>query len=495
MPEEKWVPPLLAAMLLLRLVLAASVPLSVDEAYYWQWIHPLQLSYYDHPAMVAWWIKASTALFGDSPLAIRLPAVLASAAATVLVWQAASTVAGSRRAGAIAAFWLNTTILFGVSGIVMTPDAPLLLFWSLALWAACRLTAGGRPIDLYVAGAALGLGALSKYTMALVLPGLLLPFLLFAGLRRWWRTPHPYLAALLALLLTTPLLVWNLANGGASFNKQLDHAFGGSPTGGLANAVTFLGGQAGLVTPLVFAFAVAAMAWALVDGLRRRRPDWLLLGGVSAPVLLFFLAHTLSGPVQAHWGGPAYIGGIIAAAAVLPVRTRRWRMAYRAAPWLGLAMSLVVFLQAATAILPIPLKLDALKRLGGWPELAAAVETERQAHPRTFLFTQKHEATGILSYYLADHPTVFLQGPLRPSTYTADEVTALKGRDAIFVTRARYDGSGDIARFFDRVTRLRQVDLPWRGQVADVYVLYLAEGYRGGAFVRGDGPNGALDLP
>ncbi|HIJ63860.1 MAG TPA: glycosyl transferase [Rhodospirillaceae bacterium] len=495
MAEEKSLALLIAALLLLRLVLAAIVPLSVDEAYYWQWTHPLQLSYYDHPAMVAWWIRAATALFGDAPLAVRLPAVLASAATTVVVWKSAALVAGTRRAGAVAAFWLNAGILFTASGLLITPDAPLLLFWSLALWAALRLIAGGGPGNLYLAAAALGLGALSKYTMVLVLPGLLAPFLLFADLRRWWRTPHPYLAGLLGLLLTTPLLAWNLANGFASFGKQLNHAFGESPTGGPANAATFLAGQAGLVTPLIFGFALAAMVWSLIAGWRRRRADWLLLGGVSLPILLFFLFHTLSGPVQAHWGGPAYLGGIIAAAALPPAAGRRWRGLYAAAPWLGLVMTLTVLLQAATAILPIPPKLDALKRLGGWPELAAAVAAERQAHPGSFLLTPKHEVTGILAYYLPDHPPVFLQGPMRPSTYSAAEVAALKGRDAIFVTRARYDGSGDIAAYFAQVTRLRQVDLLWRGQVADAYVLYLAQDYRGGALVQGDGLNGARDRP
>lgn len=495
MPDHKALSFLLAALLLLRLALAAMLPLSADEAYYWQWAHPLQLSYYDHPAMVAWWIRAATDLAGNSPLAVRLPSVLANAATMLLVWNSATLVAGSRCAGDRAALWLNGTILFTAAGILITPDAPLLLFWSLSLWATLRVIHGKGPANFYLAAAALGLGALSKYTMALVVPGLLAPFLLFAGLRHWWRTPHPYLAVVFGLLLTTPLLVWNFTHGGVSFNKQLNHAFGDSPTGGLGNAAVFLASQAGLVTPLVFLAAVTAMGWALVAGWRKRRPDWLLLGGVSLPVLLFFLIHALSGPVQAHWGGPAWLGGIIAAAAAPPVAGRTRRVLFAAAPWLGLAMALLVLLQAATALLPIPIKLDALKRLGGWSELAAAVGAEQRAHPNCFLLAQKHDVTGILSYYLPGHPPVFLQGPLRPSYYSADEVAALKGRDAIFVTRARSDGARDIAGNFDRVTRLRQVDMPWGGRVADVYVLYLAQGYRGGALVQGDGPNGALDRP
>lgn len=158
-------------------------------------------------------------------------------------------------------------------------------------------------------------------------------------------------------------------------------------------------------------------------------------------------------------------------------------------------MVLTVFLQASTAILPIPLKIDALKRLGGWPELARQVQEERLAHPGAFLMTQKHEPTGITSFYLPDHAPVFLQGRIRPSYYTAAEVAALKGHDAIFISRAREDGAAGIRDKFARVTFLRQIVLSWGGSPADAYNLYLAEDYRGGALVMGDGLNGALDLP
>jgi hypothetical protein len=156
---------------------------------------------------------------------------------------------------------------------------------------------------------------------------------------------------------------------------------------------------------------------------------------------------------------------------------------------------LVVFFQAITALLPIPTKIDALKQLGGWRELASAVEAERTSHPGAFLFTEKHQPTGVLSFYLPDHPPVFLQGHIRPSYYTAAEVAALNGRDGLFVTRAKSEAWRGIEPYFERVTLLRNVVLHWGGRPADTYGLYLAEGYRGGAFVMGDGLDGIRDGP
>ena len=480
---------------MLRGAVAATTPLSVDEAYYWQWTRPLELSYYDHPAMVAYWIWTGIHLIGENELGVRLLAVVGSCAVTALAWDAARLAFASRRVGALTAFWLNGAALFDISGTIMTPDSPLLLFWSLCLWALIRLVAEQRPRYLYVAGLALGLGAISKYTMVLLVPAVLAVFVLFPALRRWWRSPHPYLAALLGLISMTPLLLWNLENQGASFTKQLDHAFAADTPHRLANLGDFLASQVGLVTPLIFAFCLWGMGWALWAGWRRQRADWFLLGASSLPVFLFFLQHTLGGLVQAHWAGPAYLGGVMAAVGGWSTAGDRPQRAFRAAPFVGVAVTLLVFLQASTAILPIPVRVDPLKRLGGWRELAAAVDAERTASPGAFLFTEKHQPTGVVSFYLPDHPPVFLQGHIRPSYYTAADVAALKGKNGLFITRSNSNAARDIAKYFADVVFRRRVVLRWGGRPADSYDLYLATDYRGGAFVMGDGLDAARDDP
>lgn len=496
LPIERWALFALLGLAVVRLTVAGLAPLSSDEAYYWLWTRPLRLSYFDHPAMVALWIWPGVKLLGDTALGVRLAAVLGSLATSIVIWDAARLAFSSRTAGAVTALWLNAALLFAVSGVVMTPDVPLLFFWALALWALIRLVNGGNRRYFYVLGLALGLGAASKYTIALILPGLAATVLLFPGPRRWLATIHLWLAALLALACTMPVLLWNAENRWASFAKQLGHAFATEIPDPARNLMTFLSGQAGLVTPLVFLFSLWGMGWALLAGWRRRRADWFLLGAVSLPILVFFTLHTQSGVVQAHWAGPAYLGGMMAAVGgFLDHPGRRRAGWFRAAPAVGAVMVAVVYFQAATALLPLPPRIDALKRLGGWDTLAAAVEMERRLHPGSFLFTQKHEPTGPVSFHLPDHAPVFQEGHIRPSYYDAADVLALKGKTGIFITRARDDGARDLAGYFDSVTFLRSVDMRWGGRPADAYNLYLAEGYRGGLFVYGPGYDGEMDAP
>ncbi|RAU23094.1 glycosyl transferase [Paramagnetospirillum kuznetsovii] len=471
----------------MRLGVAGASLLSGDEAYYWLWSRRLQLSYFDHPGMMAWGMAASNWVFGDSELAVRLPTVISGAVVSWLVFDAARTAFDDAWTGLLAALWLNATILFGAASVTATPDAPLLVFWTTALWAMIRLLKSGHPIWIYALGAALGLGFISKYTMVLIAPGVLAVFVLFPQGRVWLRSRHFYLAIALALACTAPVLLWNLMNDWMSFKKQLAHSFDTPVTSPLKSLATFLATQIGVMTPLLLGFVLWGMGWALWRGWRSKRPEWFLLGATSAPVLIFFIKHSLGGLVQPHWSGPAYLGATMAAVGGFRLAARRpWlRRLFLAAPILGGVMVVAVYVQMASAILPIPGKADPLGRLGGWDKVAEAVDAQRRLHPDAFVFVQKHELSGILSYYLPDHPKVFLTGsagiPRIPS-YDARDVDGLKGRNGLFVSRASHRGVEDAGRFFDRMTLVGSLDRAWGGRVIDHYEIWLGEGYRQGTF-------------
>src|SRR5580698_1774695 len=116
----------LAALTAVRLAIAAITPLSPDEAYYWVWSCALAPGYLDHPPMVALWIRIGTSLAGNGALGVRLLAPLSAAVGSILLYQAGERLLPGRRAGVAAAALLNATLLFGIGGVVMTPDTPLL---------------------------------------------------------------------------------------------------------------------------------------------------------------------------------------------------------------------------------------------------------------------------------------------------------------------------------------------------------------------------------
>jgi 4-amino-4-deoxy-L-arabinose transferase-like glycosyltransferase len=474
----------LAALTLVRLVVAATLPLSPDEAYYWVWSRALAAGYLDHPPMVAFWARAGTLVAGDGALGIRLLAPLAAALGSWLLWQAAENLLPGRGAGLVAAALLNATLLLGAGAVTMTPDTPLLFFWVCTLWALARLrtpgidnatrnrteivTDTGAEGDAgawwLAVGLFAGLALDSKYTAAFLVLGIGL-WLLLAE-RRWLTRPWPWLGLLVSLLVVAPVLAWNAAHGWASFAKQGARIDAWRP----ARAAQFLGelivGQLGLATPLVLLLCVAGLALACRRAWQRE-PGWTLLVALSLPAVVVFVEHAFADRVQGNWPAIVYPSAVIAAAGL---EAPRWHRLYRPAVVLGLAMTAAVYVQATLALLPVPVRFDpSALQLAGWPELAAQVEAARRREGASFVATDQYGVASELAYLLpADVPVAGIEQRWRMFDLSA---TALDGRVGILVRSARREalsGNGPWAARDPLGMVARQRD----GQTVELYRLY-----------------------
>jgi 4-amino-4-deoxy-L-arabinose transferase-like glycosyltransferase len=454
----------LAALTALRLAVAAATPLAPDEAYYWVWSRALAPGFLDHPPMVALWVRLGTAIAGEGTLGVRLLAPLATAAGSLLLVQAGRDLFGDRASGVRAAGLLNATLLFGAGGVMMTPDTPLLFFWTATLWALARLWASGNGAWWLVAGLAAGLALDSKYTAFLLAPAVLLWVLWVPGLHLWFRRVQPAGGALLALALFAPVLVWNARHGWASFVRQGGRVGDWEP----ARAARFMGellaGQIGLATPLLAMLFGAGIGRA-VRGAMRREPVWSLLAALTVVPAAVFVQHALGDRVQANWPAVLYPAAALAAAPLL----RRWQAPAMA---LGFALTALVYVQASLAPLRLPTRLDpTLAQLGGWPELAAEIARVAAREEAGFVAADAYGTAAELARALAPGLPVIGVDP-RWAHFN------LPGADSTIATRRglllRPAGRGEAgwpgARPLGALTRGRG------GLVAARYSLYLVSG-------------------
>ncbi|HUC70030.1 MAG TPA: glycosyltransferase family 39 protein [Stellaceae bacterium] len=391
----------------LRLALAASMPLAPDEAYYWTWSHALAAGYFDHPPMVALWIRAGTWLAGDTALGIRLLGPLSAALGSALLWDAADRLLPGRNAGMATVLLLNSTILVGVGAIVVTPDSPLLLFWILSLWAMARIVARGSGVWWLAVGLFVGLAAASKYTGILLALGIGI-WLAVAG-RQWLRRREPYAGAVLALAVVTPVLWWNATHEWVSFLRQGVRVGVWSPGRAPQYLLELLGGQIAVATPLIFLFCVAGMALALRSAWRRRDPAWGLLAIFSLLPALVFIQHAIGDRVQANWPAILYPAAGIAAAGL---GGRFWRRLRAPAIALGLLMTAAVYVQAAFGPMALPSKLDPIAlQMEGWRGLAATVEEARRSTGASFVAADQCGLAAELARELPPGVPVIAIGP------------------------------------------------------------------------------------
>jgi len=477
---------LVAVLLAFRVILAATANLAEDEAYYWLWSTHLAAGYYDHPPMIAYWIRAGTAIFGQTAFGVRFVALLSSLAGSYVLYRASLSLFRDRSAALLAVLWLNATLFCNAASIVATPDTPLAFFAILALFAAAKLTETGRGIWWCALGAALGLAFMSKYTAVLLLPGVFLWTIAPAQGRRWFSRPEPYFGALIAAVLVAPVFYWNYVHDWASFAKQAHHSVKDKPVNALASMVELAGGQAGLATPIIFAFCVFGSFFSLNRGWQRQDRRWLLLGALAAPVFLFFFIHSADQKIQPNWPGFIYPAAILAAVhGFLALSKERevpaWASAsFRLAPWLGIAFTLAAFLQLGLGALPIEAKKDPTAKLKGWEALGADVAELAEREGASSILTVNYATTGELAFYGSKgRPVLQIDERIRYANLPPPDEARLKTGPSLVVLRqggdvSRAAASFESSRFVASLTR----EAGFHSR--DAYDVHLLSGYRGG---------------
>jgi dolichol-phosphate mannosyltransferase len=315
--ESRWERFCLAVVIyavLLRLVYLGVPELLFEEAYYWNYaMHP-DFGYLDHPLMVAWIIRLFVSLMGNVEFAVRAGAFLCWLATAWFSYRLARDLLG--RAAAYRALALVAVLpVFFFFGLFMSPDAPLAACWAAALYLMHRIVVRDEPRAWLWLGVAIGLGMISKYTIALLAAAFALFVLIDRPSRKWLARPEPYVAVLIALVLFSPVIVWNWQQHWASFSFQSE--------GRLASRFSFslprfIGNVIVLLTPTGALSAIALLIWRrqVTAGLARiagaseaalGRSQWLLAWLTFFPVAVF-AAVSLIRVSKLNWTGPAWLG-------------------------------------------------------------------------------------------------------------------------------------------------------------------------------------------
>lgn len=390
---------LVLLLIVVRGVVAALLPLSADEAYYWLWSKHLAAGYFDHPPMIAWLIRAGTALFGDTPLGVRFAGLVLSLPASWFVWRGAFAALKDEDRAAFAALLFNLTLMATVELLAATPDMPSVVTSAAFVYCLLRLQASGKGVWWLGVGIAAGLGLLSKFSILFLGAGAFLWLVLDRDARRWLLTPWPWAAAVLASLIFVPNLLWQSQHHWETFSFQFARVSTGHFTFRFLGE--FLAAQIGLASPLIFALMVLGLWRATKPG-----SDRLLLALLAWVGLCYFLEHSLHDRVQGNW--PCFLYPVLAIlaadafAAPVPGSQARghgfWRKISMVAAPLAAVFVLAAYAQALIG--PLHMRKDPVARLLGRDfqpigQVAAALV---KAHLADAIVTTDYETTAWLRF-------------------------------------------------------------------------------------------------
>ncbi len=473
----------LLVLLLVRLAVAARMPLAFDEAYYWLWSEHLAAGYYDHPPMVALVIRLGTMIAGDTELGVRLVSVLLAVPATWALWRAAAILFGDSRLAATAALFFKLTLMVGAGTVVVTPDAPLLTASAFVLFFLAKVTETADGRWWLAVGLAAGCALLSKYNALFFGVGILAWLIVVPTMRRWLATPWPYLGGALALALFAPVILWNVEHQWVSFQKQFGRAIVQQWT--LRYLGEYVAAQIGLATPSIFVLGTMGV-WALLCGRGAGPAARVLLIALILPAAIYFAWHSLHARVEGNWTAPVFPAFALAAAAAAhavdwkggSARLAAW--SHRLAAPVALAMIGIIYAQAIFGVIPLGGADPTARQLGtGWRAVGTEIDAFRRAHGARAVLTTGYALTGWLSFYLPSGPPVVqLNERIRWVNAPAPDPDLFKG-PLLYVCEAACGGAELVRGRFDLVQEVVRIPRRRRGVEIEVYTIYRVQSPRG----------------
>jgi dolichyl-phosphate-mannose-protein mannosyltransferase len=472
----KW---LALGFIAIKAFMMATTPVFMDEAYYWVWAQRPGLSFYDHPPLSAWFLGLFSP-FDGSVLALRAPVVLTFFGDIWVIHLFSRFAAPAHRARY---FWLTVllfaaTPIFSIMATFASPDHVLIFFLLLGLYCFARFLREWQPKNqrgyrwLFAAGLCVGLATLAKYNGVLLGVGFAL-FLVVSREHRVllakWQT---WATGALALLVMTPVLVWNIQNGLASFEFIASVRHAGLPGGFfLEGFIGYVGSILLVMSPFLIPASIRFL----------RSPPGLTFGpgyaSLSRVVVLVstgaIAAVSLFTTILFHWNMVAFVG-------VLPFLA--FVLASRAALLAHLVYSLVFLALIYTNFALVPFAILFKERdwssewSFGWKTVAERVIAAQNETGATLVGAPNFRPASQLAFALKNPDVLRFGDGIDQYSFWADGTL---GEDAIIVADRWNRVDTQIRGRFDSVTLLEKVPVVRFGVTINVQLIYLGRGYRG----------------
>lgn len=399
----------LTAIRIIALMLSPA-NLGPDESQYWFWSQTPAFGYFSKPPMIAWAISATTGLFGDAEWAVRLSAPLLHFGAASFLYLTAALLFDRRIAFWTGLAWITIPGVI-LSSFLMTTDAPLLFFWSGAIYALSRIATSTHPkaLEFVALGAAIGFGFLSKYAMIYFPAGVAAALLFEPTLRRALLRPGLIITVFIAAVLIAPNLIWNAQNDFQTLSHTGANAHWDGDLFQPLSLIAFLASQLAVAGPAPI-LVLVIVAWTTISLWMSGKASggidktmWRTLLILALTPIVIVSAQSFISRAHANWAAAAYPSTMILATALL----FSYRYAWLAKASVGLNAALsFVFLVAMTNFSIIDrLGLShATAEIRGWKEQTDAVADAYDKTPSAFdaIAIDDRSLMGAMLYYQRD---------------------------------------------------------------------------------------------
>lgn len=366
---------------LLNVVQSHYTGLLNDEYYYWVWSKDLDFGYFDHPPLVALWIKISSFFF-DGALGVRFFSTISFLITLWLVW---ITIDHKEKWQFV---WLYFLLIFSVAlvnvfGFITVPDTPLLMFTALFLYAYKQFLKNPRVFYSLLLGFSMAGLLYSKYHGILIIGFIVLSNFKLLKSKRFW------VAGIFGFLLFIPHIHWQIIHDFPSIKYHLlersKRPYSLENT--LMHFVNLIA-IVGVTFPVIYAaFFKRRIRNSFENGL-----TYIVYG-----FIIFFFFSSFKSSTQAQWNGSILIPLVILTFGYFTEHTkiRKWLVYLGFVNFILLMVARIFF--ASESISPVKLEPH------GNIEWASLIKQETDGKPVVFIGSYKNASkynflTGIRTY-------------------------------------------------------------------------------------------------
>ncbi|MFP4466142.1 MAG: ArnT family glycosyltransferase [Candidatus Goldiibacteriota bacterium] len=448
---------IISALAIIRLVYINFLPLLGDEAYYWQWARHLAPGYYEQGPVLALVIWLFTLFTNISNLfTLRLGAVVLSTATMLIsILILKKITPGNPQKSAL---WflllINASIIYSIGSVLMMHDTVMIFFYSLFILQMLRITenqyAHASRGQWAGAGAVLALGVMSKYTLILLYPAAAFFLILSGGFRKNLKGFSFFTASF--ILFLSPVIFWNIANDMATL-KYLFLRSGGSGAGA-KYIFEFIGAQILLAGPAL----TAAAALPFIRHIKRPSASPFFMFSVFFVfAFLPFLILSLHTKTEANWPAFAFLPLFYMAAVQIPgFRPGIRKFILFLAVITGLIPVLLIHLQAAFSLFPLPERMNPLRKSAGYKEAAALLDKNMRKFSSSgsvFASSRHYQTASAAAFYSEEkYPVyVFLAHESSKNYRFWNDFSEMKGSSSVFLYEQHWEFN-DASKFFRKST-------------------------------------------
>ena len=403
-----WLIAVLFIVAIIKIFVAIHVDLNSEEAQYWTWSRHLQLSYYSKPPMIAYLNWFSTSVFGNTVFGIRINAVIIGLLISIVTYLLSFELFKNQNAAILAALMTNIFPFLLNSSVFFTTDSPLLLFWLCAMLFYWKALETDKFKWWLLFGVSLGLGALAKYTMFMIL----IPLVLFTWQhqREILRSRNFYLSILIGLAIFSPVIYWNIGQDGVGLLHLAHLAGAGNHLHSVgqivSNMLVFTLGQVAILLPF---YQYQKIYRKLRQKTLNRQEAFLILPAIITFFIFLIVSANRESEAYINWAMFGYMG--------IPILFSNYAFSDHRLKFnlrvilvtISVFFLIISLTSPKNTVAPLG-KLNPANKMIGWSQLAAKVDSmkDKLSAGSYYVFSSNYHITSELWFYQKDQHETYL---------------------------------------------------------------------------------------